>query len=210
MKRFALVAIGLCLAIRLCPAGYAQETLTVTSGQGTIIKVGLNTLVEMQTDEKGVETYILSPAASSKLAGVTIIDPGDPQKGIEPTETNAFGKKITICLPPRQNESRGTIDFLIENEARIEQGSNRMYGPVSIQFKEQVLIIRGSAEREGTGDGLTGAGVLVVADEDGEERDSNRMTAIPITRAVSKMTAIPVNKRLCNMARLLRPSARLR
>ena len=116
----------------------AQEALTVTRESGTTIEIGQDTLFDMLTGEGDTETYVLTPATPSEPASVKIIESGTAEMGSEKKITTATGKKITIWLQPGEQKGQDRMEFLIEGEAHMIEGSNRMYGPNSIKFKDNL------------------------------------------------------------------------
>lgn len=127
----------------------AQEGLTITQESGTTISVEQNTLIDMITSDTGVETYVLTPAVPSEPAGVTILESEGANGDSDRSGTKVTGKKITIWLQSSDQEGQEKMDFLVEGEARLIQGSDHMYGPKSIEFIDQNLTILGVDGKEG-------------------------------------------------------------
>ncbi len=133
------------LGLLLCPSAFAQQGMTITQEGGTAIEIGQDSLIEMETAENA-EVYILTPAEPSGLAHVTIRE--SEEQTSQPTVTEASGKRITIWVPPTPEGKEPRIDFLIEGEARLIQGEDRMFAPKSIQFKDLKLDLQGTENQD--------------------------------------------------------------
>ncbi len=131
------------LMLLLCHPALGQQGITITQQGGTSIEIGENTLIEMETAED-TEVYILTPAEPSSTAHMTIRE--SKQDASQPEVTNASGKKITVWVPPATEGKDPRIDFLIEGDARLVQGEDRMFAPKSIEFRDLDLKLQGTEE----------------------------------------------------------------
>ncbi|MFH1739535.1 MAG: hypothetical protein ABIH23_11055 [bacterium] len=129
--------------------GFAQEGMTFTDESGRNISVSQDTLVDFETDEDGEPMYTLRPSDSAGLASVTISTIVDGKPSTTEPETRATGKRITIWLKSDDETNQARVDFKIEGEGLVLQGSDRMYGPEIVEFKDLKLTVRGKESKDG-------------------------------------------------------------
>lgn len=136
MKKHAgrtMVFVGLwaALAAAFSPVGTAQGFITtITTKGGRIFTIDRHTLYTATNVLDKEMTLVMQPEEKNALAHSSI------QDGTE--ITHFYAKKITYH-PSRE-------DFTLEGDARIEQGDNRLSGPVRIEFiaAKNLMIIEGA------------------------------------------------------------------
>ncbi|GEM_PF-2953054 len=139
----------LCSALWFCVFAYAQEGVQITMGDGTTLSIGENTDFDMQVGDDNVEKYTLTPSDSQGIATLTMVTVEKGKNGPTEVKTTATGKKITVWRTMDEKTGKQRADFLIEGDARVVRGKDRMVGPKSIEYRDLKLDIFGLEGKDG-------------------------------------------------------------